>query len=64
MDISHILELPDGSVKFQGTLEGPELAIVMEAGLNVLLQQGAIPFLSKEQYAALNVVEDESTYDH
>lgn len=48
MQINHLVELPDGSVKFQGTLEGPELAIVLEAGLNLLLGEGALPFVSKE----------------
>jgi len=57
MQINHTVELPDGSVKFQGTLEGPELAIVIEAGLNLLLQEGAIPFLSKDSYGTMNVVE-------
>lgn len=50
MNISHVVELPDGTATFQGTLEGPELAIVIEAGLNYLLQQGAIPFISHEAY--------------
>jgi len=61
MNINHIVELPDGSVKFQGTLEGPELAIVLETGLNYLLQEGALPFLSKEGYDKLNVVEPSET---
>lgn len=48
MKVMHTVELPDGTVNFQGTLEGPELAIVIEAGLNLLLGEGAIPFVSKE----------------
>lgn len=57
MNVSQVLELPSGEVKFQGTLEGPELAIVLEAGLNILLQEGAIPFLSTEQLGVKNVVD-------
>lgn len=56
MLIKHVVELPDGSVNFQAVLEGPELAIVMEAGLNLLLQEGAIPFLAKDSYDEMNVV--------
>ena len=50
MKIAHTVELPDGTVSFQGVLEGPELAIVIEAGMNLLLGEGAIPFVSREQY--------------
>lgn len=48
MFIKHVVELPDGNVNFQGVLEGPELAIIIEAGINTLFQEGALPFLSEK----------------
>lgn len=44
MRISKTVEREDGSVVFQGTLEGPELDFVVEMGVNVLMKQGALPF--------------------
>ena len=42
MEIDTVLELPNGSVKFQGTLEPKELEYVIQMGLNVMLQHGAL----------------------
>ena len=49
MRINHVAESEDGEkVTFQGVLEGPELAFVLEYGLNMLLREGALPFVSVE----------------
>lgn len=42
MKINHVVELEDGTAKFEGTLEGAELDFVVEMGLNILLAHGAI----------------------
>lgn len=50
-------ETPDGeTVKFQGTLEGPELKFVLEVGINKLLQEGALPFVSKTTHNKASIV--------
>ena len=46
MRINQVVETEDGAVTFQGNLTGPELAFVLEVGINVLVQRGAIPFAS------------------
>lgn len=48
MNIKHVVEKEDGSVVFQGSLTGPELAFVIETGLNVLIAENAIPFLMEK----------------
>lgn len=51
MKIQHITEAPDGEkVTFQGVLEGPELAFVVELGINMLMKEGALPFVSKDSF--------------
>lgn len=57
MRIDHIVEKPDGSLRFQGTLEGPELAFVVEFALNQLLLEGALPFIAKETHNAASVMD-------
>ena len=52
MDINHIVEKPDGSVVFQGKLEGRELAFVIEVGLDALIEAGVVPFAATESYEA------------
>lgn len=49
MEIKHCTEKEDGSVIFQGTLEGNELRVVIETGLNVLLANGLLPFLASDE---------------
>jgi hypothetical protein len=49
VNIKHIVERPDGSVVFQAVLEGQELAFVIETGLEVLIQSGAIPFIGTDR---------------
>lgn len=50
MEVRHVVEKPDGKVVFQGVLEGKELAFVIEIGLDTLIEQGHIPFVSIENY--------------
>lgn len=50
MIIKHIVEKPDGSVVFQGVLEGKELMFVIETGLDYLIEQGHVPFVSLENF--------------
>lgn len=49
MDIKHVVERSDGSVVFQGVLEGQELAFVIEMGITTLIQAGAIPFVGLDR---------------
>jgi len=49
MKLKHTVEKPDGSFVFQGILEGAELKIVVEEGLNSLLAKGLFPFLVDDE---------------
>lgn len=50
MKINHVVEQNDGSrVVFQGTLEGVELAFVLEIGIEALIKAGALPFTSTNE---------------
>ena len=42
MEIKKTIELGQGKVQFEGTLEGAELDVVIQTGLLVLLRQGVI----------------------
>lgn len=53
----HTAESPDGMVTFQGKLEGPELALVIETGLNELMKHGLVPFISTETFDLASVHE-------
>jgi hypothetical protein len=57
MKIKNIVEKEDGSVVFQGTLVGPELAFVVEYGLNRLLVEGALPFVTKTSTTAASLMD-------
>lgn len=48
MKVNHVVEKPDGSVVFQGVLEGQELGFVIEMGLESIIAAGAAPFLSTQ----------------
>ena len=48
LEIKFTEEREDGTVVFQGTLEGPELSIVVETGLNELMKRGLLPFAATE----------------
>lgn len=52
MNIRHVVEKPDGSVVFQGVLEGQELAFVIEMGLETIIAAGGIPFVSTKEREA------------
>lgn len=57
MKINHVTESKDGEkVVFQGVLEGPELAFILEYAINMLLQEGALPFVSKESHEFASLV--------
>jgi hypothetical protein len=45
--INKSIETEEGTVKFEGELEQAELDLVLQVGLNFLLQQGALPFTTK-----------------
>lgn len=49
MQIEKVLETPEGSVTFKGTLAGNELEAVIAVGLLTLLQAGALPYLQDEE---------------
>ena len=55
MNIKHVIEKEDGSVVFQGTLEGQELAFVLEMGLETLIRAGAIPFSSTDKHDLMDI---------
>ena len=44
MLINKSFETKEGTVKFEGELEEKELDLVLQIGLNYLLQQGVLPF--------------------
>jgi hypothetical protein len=44
MLINKSFETKQGTVKFEGELEEKELDLVLQIGLNYLLQQGVLPF--------------------
>jgi len=48
MLVSKSIETPQGTVKFEGELEQKELDFVLKIGLNLLLQQGAIPMVTAQ----------------
>lgn len=64
MDVNHVVETPQGDLKFQGTLSGQELAFVVEVGLNYLMKEGAIPFVSKEDRESSSILlNDDNDYE-
>lgn len=55
MHVNKVFEKEDGSVTFQGTLDGQELAFVIEVGLETLIRAGAIPFASTEDRDLMDI---------
>jgi hypothetical protein len=47
MQVNKTVELEDGKVLFEGELTQQEADLVVKIGLSVLLQNGALPFLTK-----------------
>lgn len=64
MQIKQVVETPEGDVVFQGKLEGPELAFVLEIGINTLVAQGALPFASTKKVKMIDLYMDESEVEH
>lgn len=58
MYIKKTVKLPDGSYTFEGEISDEEHEIILTAGLNLLLQQGAMPMFSikEEDIANLQIV--------
>lgn len=57
MEITTTYETPEGQVKFSGTLEGAELTLVVETGLNELMKRGLVPFVSTETFDIADIHE-------
>jgi hypothetical protein len=51
MHVSKTIEGPDGQVHFEGELDAEEVDFVLKIGLNFLLQQGALPLITKDTVA-------------
>ncbi len=48
MHVSKAIETPEGTVVFEGELDSEEVDFVLRLGLNFLLQQGALPLITKD----------------
>lgn len=57
MQVKHTVEKEDGSVVFQGVLEGQELAFVIEMGMDAIIQAGAVPFVSTKSHEPFDIHE-------
>ena len=49
MLINKSIQTAEGTVKFEGELEEKELDLVIQIGLNYLLQTGALPFVTEAE---------------
>lgn len=49
MLIKHAIQTENGTVEIQGELNPQELGLVLSLGLNILYQQGAIPFMVNKE---------------
>lgn len=49
MKINQTIQTEEGTVQFQGELSGPELDIVLEAGLGILLRMGVLKTVKVEE---------------
>lgn len=58
MLINKTIETKEGTVKFEGELEPQELELVISIGLNFLLQNGALPFMTGDDSSIMDVDED------
>lgn len=57
MEITTSYETEEGQVKFAGVLEGAELTLVIETGLNELMKRGLVPFIATETFDPINIME-------
>lgn len=64
LQIKQVVETPEGDVVFQGKLEGPELAFVLEVGINELVRNGAIPFASTKTVKRVDLHMDMGEAEH
>lgn len=55
MYIKHAVEKEDGTVVFQGVLEGAELAFVIETGIEKLMRDGVPPFCSTKTHDLMDI---------
>jgi hypothetical protein len=46
--VSNTIETEDGKIEFHGTIEGPELDYVVQAGLNYLMYNKILPIYRKD----------------
>lgn len=53
MLINKTVELPGGSVRFEGELDQTELDYVLSVGLSLLLLKGAMPYVVEEEEDAM-----------
>jgi hypothetical protein len=55
--IKKTIKLPDGSYTFEGEVSADELDVLVTAGINYLVQQGALPLIgvTEEDLANLQV---------
>lgn len=52
MQVKKVVEREDGAVIFQAVLEGPELAFVIECGIEAIMQNRVGTFASTLSHAA------------
>lgn len=53
MIVNKTVELPGGSVRFEGELDQTELDYVLSVGLSLLLLKGAMPYVVEEDADAI-----------
>lgn len=57
MFVNSLLKTEEGTYHFQGELSQEEVDVVMQAGLNYLLQAGAIPFSMQDTDGLKDILE-------
>lgn len=62
MQVSKVVMLPEGAVKFDGELSEQETDLVVEIGLNYLIRQGAFPAITAALAAAQKEEEEAMGY--
>ncbi len=58
MRVSNSLESEEGTIKFDGILEGPELDYVIQTGLNFLVFNGLLPIAKKSVDLHVNAAKE------
>jgi hypothetical protein len=61
MQIKVVTLNEDGSIAFEGAFGPNEVRFIMELGTNILLQQGAIPFVDEDEED--DDEDDDTTFD-